>query len=76
MGIRTKMLNVIFSRRFKLMIVKNNWFYKYDVIETKSNTRTLNNTYYFVYRKKLQSEMFQAKFPGVKVLCLKNVFNV
>ena len=30
----------------------------------------------FCLQKKLQFEMFQAKFPGVKVLCLKNVFDV
>ena len=33
MGIRAKMLNIIFSR-FKRMIVKNNWFYKRDLMET------------------------------------------
>ena len=32
MGIRSKMLNVIFSRCFKRMIVKNNRFYKRDLM--------------------------------------------
>ena len=34
MGIRTKMLNVTFSRCFKHMIVKNNRFYTRDLMET------------------------------------------
>ena len=34
MEIRTKMLNVISSRCFKRMIVKNNRFYTRDLMET------------------------------------------
>ena len=34
MEIRTKMLNVISSRCFKRMIVKNNTFYTRDLMET------------------------------------------
>ena len=35
MEIRTKMLNVISSRCFKRMIVKNNRFYTRDLMKTK-----------------------------------------
>ena len=69
MGIRPKMLNVVFSRCFKRMIVKNNRFYNREKKRSLNITierifvklfkhftgfvPTLNNTYYFVYRKKL-----------------------
>ena len=34
-------------------------------------TPTLNNTYYFVYRKKLQSEMFKQNIPKLRYCAFK-----
>ena len=67
MGIRTKMLNVIFSDCFKRMIIKNNRFYKCDVIETKSK-RSLNITWNW--------SLFLPELLGNFMQCFLKVFDL